>query len=139
MGAWDTGSFDNDDAMDWLYDLEDSSDTSVLSAALQEVLGKGEDYLEVPECSVGIAAAEIIAALSDNASPKLPDNAKAWVENNADLELGSLITKSLKAVKLIRADSELKDVWEESEEEAAGWLAAVDNLLSRLEASKAGA
>lgn len=137
MGAWETGSFDNDDALDWLFDLEDSADTSVISAALQDVLGKGDDYLEVPECSVGIAAAEVIAALSENPAAKLPDNAKAWIETNADLEITNLISKALKAVKLIREDSELKEVWDESAD-ADAWYHTVDNLIERLESAKAG-
>jgi hypothetical protein len=136
MGAWETGSFDNDDALDWLFDLEDSADTSVISAALQDVLGKGDEYLETGECCVGVAAAEIVAALSENPG-KLPDNAKAWVETNADLEIGNLISKALKAVKLVRTDSELKEVWDESED-AAAWYAALDNLTARLESAKAG-
>ena len=37
MGAWDFGPFDNDDAGDWLYDLEKSSDTSVIAEALRKV------------------------------------------------------------------------------------------------------
>lgn len=137
MGAWETGSFDNDDALDWLFDLEDSADTSVISAALQDVLGKGDDYLEAPECSVAIAAAEIVAALSENPSSKLPDNAKAWVETNADLEITNLISKCMKAIKLIRADSELKELWEESPD-VDGWYAALDNLNERLELAKQG-
>ena len=40
MGAWGTGSFENDDAMDWVYELEESG-----VSFLKETLGKYETSL----------------------------------------------------------------------------------------------
>jgi hypothetical protein len=70
MGAWDAGSFDNDDAADWLADFCDGPDGERITGALSTVaeMDAGE-YLEAPECSVGLAAAEVVAALKGVPDP----------------------------------------------------------------------
>ena len=80
MGAWGHDSFDNDDAGDWQCDLVDSSDMSAIAEALNGVTDDAEDYIEAPECSMAIAAAEVVAALHGNPSATLPDDAQAWVK-----------------------------------------------------------
>ena len=51
MGTWGTGIFDNDSACDWAQDLAESSDLSVIEAALDGVLEAGSEYLEVDEAT----------------------------------------------------------------------------------------
>ena len=55
MGAWGHGPFDNDDAGDWVFELEDSG-VSALRSALQ--LDGG--YVEAPEAAAGVAAAAVV-------------------------------------------------------------------------------
>lgn len=43
MGAWGYGSFENDDALDWLAELED---VSQLEEALDAVITNGGEYIE---------------------------------------------------------------------------------------------
>ena len=61
MGAWGAGPFENDDAMDWAIDLEESGDVGFVVEALRAAESDG--YLDAPEGSVTIAAAEVVAAL----------------------------------------------------------------------------
>lgn len=61
MGAWGTGSFENDDAADWVAGLDAISPeelTRILIAAADD-----PEYLEGPAASVAVAAAEVVAAL----------------------------------------------------------------------------
>ncbi|MCA3697127.1 DUF4259 domain-containing protein, partial [Aquidulcibacter sp.] len=51
MGAWGTGYFENDDAMDWLNDLSSNPGWQMVSAAFEEVKSAQGDYLEAPEGS----------------------------------------------------------------------------------------
>jgi Domain of unknown function (DUF4259) len=62
MGAWGHGSFENDDAADWVHEFELQGASAVVPA--QESVSKipEDEYLEAPEASVAIAAAEIVAA-----------------------------------------------------------------------------
>jgi hypothetical protein len=133
MGAWDFGPFDNDDASDWLYELEPSSDTSTIAAALAVVTDVGYEYLEAPDCSNALAAVEIVAALRGHPIAKLPDNAKAWVEAHRGLDASSLVPTAQAVIQRIRTNSELKELWDESEE-AAKWYATLDDVSSRLNA-----
>jgi len=132
MGAWGTGPFDNDDASDWLYELQESSDESAIVIALEAVAGTG-GYLEAPECSTALAAAEIAAALQGTPLDGLPDEAKSWIdENRLRLNVPGLIPLSIVAVERIRTNSELKELWEESGD-ADQWHSELANLTLRLQ------
>jgi Domain of unknown function (DUF4259) len=131
MGAWDTGPFDNDDASDWLYDLENATDSGLIEAALRGVTEAGEDELEAADCCCALAAAELVAALRGQPPGKLPETADAWLEANEGMDVDSLVKTALTAVARIRKNSELKDQWEESADTAA-WYASLDDVTQRL-------
>jgi len=133
MGAWDIGPFDNNDASDWLFELEDSTDTSAIAEALSAVTDIGEEYPEAPECCNALAAAEIIAALRSHPIAKLPDSAQTWVEEHEELDVSSLVPAAQSAIQRIRTDSELKELWDESDD-AAKWYETLDDLSARLTA-----
>jgi hypothetical protein len=58
MGAGAASSFENEDALDWVPELEDGTvDLVCASLAVTK-----SDYLESPDGSVAISAAEVIAA-----------------------------------------------------------------------------
>ena len=62
MGAWGVGSFENDDAADWVAGLDEIS-----LADLTGILSQAADdpaYLEGPAASVAVAAGEVVAALN---------------------------------------------------------------------------
>lgn len=128
MGAWGAGSFDNDDALDWLDALEERGRLAI-EDALRAAAEAGESYLEAPEASIAVAAAEVAAALHGRPAADLPGEVEAWVKLNpapgADLrELARA------AVRRVRQESELRELWEETD--PADWYAALDDLLRRL-------
>jgi len=129
MGAWGHGSFDNDDAQDWLFELTETSDGQALEAAVTAV--DSDEYLEAPECSIALAAAEIVAAIHLGNDENLPEEVRAWVEEN-DIEVSTeQVSAAAVAVAKIRLDSELQELWEDSEEYDA-WVALVSNLEANL-------
>ena len=134
MGAWGTGPFENDDAGDWLFELEESRDGGAILAALQEVTEReaGEE-LEAGEATNAIAAAEIVAALHEFPLADLPDNAREWVDAHEELEAADWIPAALAAIKRVRKSSELKELWDESKTPAK-WYATLDDLVKRLNA-----
>jgi hypothetical protein len=133
MGTWGTGPFDNDDAADWLYALEESSDISTIAAALGVITDIGDEYLEAPDCWNALAAVEIVAALRGHPIADLPDNAKVWVEAHSELDVSSLVPTAQAVVQRIRSDSELKELCDESEG-AGNWHAMLDDVCARLNA-----
>ena len=61
MGTWGIGSFENDDAADFMIDVLDSGDLSLIREVLDNVLTSTE-YVEAPDAALAIVAAEIAAA-----------------------------------------------------------------------------
>ena len=132
MGAWGAGSFENDDAADWLADFCGEPSGGRIANALSTVaeMGVGE-YLEAPECSVGLAAAEVVAALKGLPHPDLPEQVRECVTG---LKIGAapeMVSLASRAVERIKTDSELKELWDESEDPGE-WYAAVGDLAARL-------
>ncbi len=58
MGTWGVGSFGNDNAADWIWELEEADDLSVVEAAIARVLDGVDELVESPEAEEAIAAAE---------------------------------------------------------------------------------
>lgn len=132
MGAWGADSFENDDASDWLADFCDSPDPAPILKALSTVAdADAGEYLEAPDCSVGIAAAEVVAALKSAPNALLPDDAKNCVSNLGMRADPSLVAVALKAVERIKTNSELRELWDESET-PDDWYQALINLEERL-------
>lgn len=133
-GAWDTGSFDNDDALDWVWELSESDDLSVVENTLEEAVD-ASGYLEAPTASMAIAAAEVVAALRGTPRSELPSEVESWIKTHK-LAVGSDLVKTARnAISAVRnpESSELAQLWSESEELADIWQADLENLLKRLE------
>ena len=80
MGAWGFGTFENDDAGDWLFDLEETNDLSLI----EQTLTLEDDYIEAPDGCNALAAAEIVAALMGKTRGCLPENATKWINDNKE-------------------------------------------------------
>jgi len=129
VGAWGIGNFDNDDAADWVYELAESDDTDVLVAALEQATSEG--YLEAPAGCAALAAAEVVAALLGNAGKALPDEVRKWVADN-DAEVShELLALSRAAVMRVKQDSELRELFQDSDD-FEQWVSLQDDLLKRL-------
>lgn len=131
MGAWGPGSFENDDAMDWVAELLEARDFSLLRDAFEMVLEEGGGYLEAPDCSTALAAAEVVAALNARGADDLPDEVKLWVSERLGRLPSGVNEQARRAVGAVLETSELKDLWDDSDAGSA-WRGGVENLLRRL-------
>lgn len=106
MGAWSHNSFDNDDALDWAADLKDSKGTEALVDALESAMnGKG--------------------------AGSLPPEVNEWLKGQS-VAGPELTAKARSAVDAILSNSELKELWEENEDDFPRWTALLNDLKSRL-------
>lgn len=129
MGAKETGNFANEDASDWLYELEESSGPDLLKDAFQAING----YPEVSDCCIALAAAEVVAAAKGSPSVDLPDELRRWLEDQESLDaIKALAKPAIAAVNKVSTKSELKDQWEESDS-WHDWLQEVEGLRRRLQ------
>src|SRR5262249_13924060 len=100
-----------------------------ITQAFDAVL-EADDYLEAPEASMGIAAAEVVAALLGKLAAKLPDEVTSWLVGKKPPK-PALVKKAQRVVERILKDSELKELWAESED-SAKWQQEIEGLLQRL-------
>lgn len=132
MGAWGADSFDNDDAADWISDFCDSPDQAQIVDTLSTVAQMDADqYLEAPDCSVGIAAAEVVAYLKGAPNATLSDETKSCLSRLNLKADQNLVALALSAMDRIKTNSELKELWEESDS-AAEWYQAMNDLDARI-------
>ena len=129
-GAWGDGSFENDDAMDWVGECVQSASPGLVKAAFDRVLG--DDVVDAPVASAAIAAAEVVAASQGKPSPALPANLKAWLAGQPREQIATQAALAQRALAKIEdaRHSELRQSW--SEGKANQWLTKVQALQSRI-------
>ena len=130
MGAWGTGSFENDDALDWMGDLAESGDAAAVESALK-VVAESTGYLEAPEGSAALAAAEVVAALRGQPAGDLPEEVALFTRGRARPS-PELVATARAAVERVLQDSELRELWEETDDFET-WQAGVADLVRRLQ------
>lgn len=131
MGAWGTGTFENDTALDWTYSLDQANDTNCIWQATEAVFLA--PYIDSQVATEAIAAIEVATALKGQPNSHLPEDVEIWLNQNANLSLpDNYYLRATDALQLILGDhSELKELWEESDSYKE-WLTSINNLLSRL-------
>ena len=129
MGTWSAGSFGNDCALDFAFRLNGTPD---LASAI-EVLGPKTNWIDSDLASEAIAAADIIAALLGRASTDLPDEFPGILKSY-ESPSSALVASASKAVEHVRSNSELAELWAESEDD--DWTRVLDDLVERLDLSK---
>jgi Domain of unknown function (DUF4259) len=139
VGAWGTASFENDPASDWFLLVEEAVEPGeVIASALDTALGDA-DYLGLEAACEAIAAAELSASCAGHASDRLPDPVRGWVDRHPHRPHDSEIDQSILAVQRVRAESALRELWDEDVDGRADrWLGEIDDLLARLRQSGAG-
>lgn len=128
MGAWGHGPFENDDAGDWIGELEDANDFwAFVRSTLDSIASAGDEYLEAPDCSMTVAAAEVVAA---SLGRPVDEEVQAWVSGQSAAPT-EIVDLARRAVGAIKSKSELRELWEEGDgfEE---WLASMKDLEARL-------
>jgi hypothetical protein len=136
MGTWGHQTFANDGASDWVWTLKKEGLRSVeraIAAAL-----KNREALEAPECENAAAAAESLCVLLGKPGASTPKEVSEWVSGEKMRPSPRLIKDAVQAVEAILAKSELKDLWDESDESAA-WRSEMESIRDRLSsAGKSG-
>ena len=131
MGTWSNKPFGNDAALDWLSELEDSEFwlekiKNSLAAA------NNSNYIDARIAEEAIAAAAIVAAGSIDRVSGIYKDAKLWIERSAFSPDRELKESAMAALSNAASNSELKDLWEESES-LEGWVNEINKIYTILE------
>jgi len=129
MGAWGHKSFENDDALDFVWQFEESG-MSAVESAFTLAVNPPDDYLEAPDACAALAAAEFVAAKKTGNVDRLMDD---HVELLQKIDVSpKLIGDAKNAVGRVLQNSELRELWEEGDEINI-WHDDVLVLLERLQ------
>lgn len=134
MEPWGVRAFENDNALDWMWELEDENDTFILSdafAAVVEMESDGE--VDAQTAEEALAAAEVVAAMLERPLPGLPAEVETYIKKlKRQRPSNDLVDLALEAVERIAESSELRDRWAATES-LEKWLHAVGELQYRLQ------
>jgi hypothetical protein len=136
MSRWGSGSFENDDALSFVAQLngtEPESLKQILSRAADE-----SDYVAADEGSRVIAAAEVVAAAKGSPSLTIPTEISQWISKIDGTPSANMQDLARRAVNRVRLNSELKDLWLESDG-LNEWSAVLRDLEDRLAAQNSAA
>ncbi len=128
MGGWGTGSFENDEAQNFLGRLN-SVEVGDLKQMLAEAADR--DYMDAPESSVVIAVAEVVATARGNPPQAVPSQIAEWISKIEGAPSPEMSELARLAVYKVRTNSELKDLWLEAEG-LNEWSAVLRDLEERL-------
>lgn len=161
MGTWGLGPFENDTAADFVGDLaDDLSNGELVVEQIAEVLTEagGTPLDETLDADLGIealAAAELVAAIvgrpgealaaagpdAGDDDPLSMDQLAAWCRTadaaKALAQTPGLAKQAIRALdRVLAADSELAELWEETAEDGRAWREDVLRLRTRLGAGR---
>lgn len=142
MGTWAVDAFGNDFAQDWAEDLHETTNMDAIENTLDTALAGADagGELEAPLAAEALAAIEVLARLQGKGGARTEDSAAIddWVDARKEKAKGAvkprtdLAAKAQQALaRIVSGQSELRQLWEESEHYAE-WRAAVDDLAARL-------
>ena len=128
MGAWGTGPFQNDVALDFLADLKELPPAEIGNRITSALALSSEGYLKLPEACTAIAAAELIAAASSAALQGL--DAETVDAEPSDEVIRDRQLRDLALTALVRVNGELSE-WREQWLESGSWEEA-DEMITGL-------
>jgi len=132
MGAWGTGNFDNDTALDWVFELEETSDLSLIEETIKVVLD--EEYIDSDIGAEALMAIEAIARLKGEfgVEDSYAEDLDNWVRSHKLDVTNEWVEKAKNALDLIVSEkSELYELWEDTDDFEA-WKNEIYALSARL-------
>jgi hypothetical protein len=129
MPGWGTGSFENEDAQNFLGELRLKTPgdlQQILAGAADE-----SDYLDAAQSGVVIAAAEVVATAKGAPPQTVPRQIAEWVGKIPGAPSAAMNELAQRAVNKVRTNSELRDLWQEAEG-VNEWSAELRELEGRL-------
>jgi len=134
MGAWGTGLFENDEAMDFAADVVERGGLQLVEDVLEELVDLADDFVEASEGEQVLVAAEIVAALAGRPAADYPDELAEWLDGQEMAPDDALIDIARRAVQRVLTEpSDLLELWEQAgDDEYAEWRAGAEALIARL-------
>jgi hypothetical protein len=126
MGAWGTGSFDNDTACDWAGEFVEGDELEPVEDALAAALTSDD----ADTACVALAAAEVVARLKGNwgVQDTYTEQVDGWVRVHPGAPSDELVARAVAAIDRIVEQSELAELWADDDD----WREVVADLRRRV-------
>jgi hypothetical protein len=137
MGAWGSGSFENDTALDWARAVHSVDDVRVPFERLKNDtdghVGESELVLDSDFACELIAAAECVALMMGRRCRDFPDELAERLAGAGEPD-NLLFHQARNATLYVMRNSELAELWEETAADSGvnEWLAEITGLIDRL-------
>jgi Domain of unknown function (DUF4259) len=132
MGAWATGYFGNDCALDWFSEFSSAPNWATVDGALNL---NYYDFVEVDDASASIAACAIIAAKlasGSSTASNLGLDESIWSKiSSLTLPSPQIRAKALEVIVFLSSESELFELWQEADPtDFQEWKSSLELLTS---------
>jgi len=137
MGAWGSGSFENDTALDWAAGVQSVGDIGTpfdrLKVDTDAYEGKGTLEIDADFACEIVAAAECVAFMMGRPGRDFPDDLAERLADAGEPD-NLLFHQARNGVLHAMRHSELAELWEEAAAESGvnEWLAEISGLIDRL-------
>lgn len=133
MSTWGYEPLENDVAEEFLTEWAERFDYECVEELLDEIESIGEDYIELELAQSIIAAAYVACAIEDSETEDLfedQEELQIWANKMPAPRAGFMnqLSKALK--RLMQGESEVRELWEESQDYAA-WRATLEEMIHR--------
>lgn len=138
MGAWGHKYFEDDAALDFMADIEDTHTPYQLIENSFKTAIK-TDYLEYDEGNAVIVSAayvdgQVNGSKFSEVDDEEPLNIDTFPAKHPDLDLSYLKLEAVQALeKVLGGESELNSLWMENEDEYPAWRQGIERLIDRLQ------
>ncbi|MFA0813591.1 DUF4259 domain-containing protein [Microbulbifer epialgicus] len=131
MGTWGMGFFEDDTACDLRDDAIDSDAVSFICNAISS---KDADYIELDQCHELIISGVILDFLIKGKNHD-PENEAftEWLSQQNRDDVISFKPDVLEGLHSVLSEkSELKELWQQNEDDSQKWKSNIENLISSL-------
>ncbi len=135
MGTWGFGIFQNDDALDFLHEVLEQE--SAMHAFVEIVQSTGDEgIIDADDCVAISVYGALIESLVNGTTIEF-ENAelKNWLEINQGIAIDDQFKDfTIQAMQLVISErSELRELWEEDEQDFESWKSTIVAIIRRLE------
>ncbi len=137
MGAWGSGSFENDTALDWAAGVQSVEDVRKpferLKSETDRHAGPGDLVVDADFACELLAAAECVATMIGRRGRDFPGELAHRLAGSGEPD-NLLFHQARNAVLHVMRNSELAELWEEAAQDSAPneWLMEMTRLIDRL-------
>ena len=128
MGSWGYAALEDDTALDFIGEFSDAP--SIDSIRVTLVAATDAEFIDDYAGPRALAAAEVVAAMNGKPFANLNEAVVSWASSQGSPD-SALKASAVQAVQKVFDDSELREIWEDSDA-IEPWGKALDDLKSRL-------